>query len=95
MVIPPLQTIQFQMETICTDWGIPFVNISGITNPEDIPENLNQSSPKVILSSIEDISREEVQTHLQHLQIAYVAIDECQVWVELFGLAAGRRRSGQ
>ena len=82
LVIPPLQTIQIQMETICTNWGIPFVNISGITNPEDIPEILNQSNPKVILSSIEDISREEIQTHLQLLKIAYVAIDECQVWFE-------------
>ena len=82
LVIPPLQTIQIQMETICADWGIPFVNISGITNPEDIPEILNQSNPKVILSSIEDISREDIQTHLQLLQIAYVAIDECQVWFE-------------
>ena len=67
------------METNCIDMGIPFLNISGVGNPENIKEILEQSSPKVILSSIEDISREEIQSQLQLLKIAYVAIDECQV----------------
>ena len=73
------------MEKICTDWGIPFLNLSGVTEPENISEMLQHSSPKVILSSIEDISREEIQSQLQLLQITYVAIDESQVY-ELNGL---------
>ena len=40
---------------------------------------LSQLNPKIILSSIEDISQEEVQSQLQLLDITYVAIDECQV----------------
>ena len=67
------------MEKICIDWKIPFLNLSGVPNPEDIPEMLSQLNPKIILSSIEDISQEEVQSQLQLLDIIYVAIDECQV----------------
>ena len=66
------------MEKICTDWKIPFVNLTGIP-PEDITAKLQLCNPKIILSSIEDISREEVQSQIQLLNIAYVAIDESQV----------------
>ena len=59
-------------------WGIPFLNLSGIP-PEDITAKIELSNPKIILSSIEDISREEIQSQLQLLKIAYVAIDESQV----------------
>ena len=79
LVIPPLQTIQIQMEKICSDWEIPFLNISNIPNPEDIPEKLEELSPKILLASIEDLGREEVQAKLQLVNISYVAIDECQV----------------
>ena len=68
-----------QMENICTDWNIPFLNLSSITRPADIPEILKQSSPKIILSSVEDISKAEVQSELQLVDITYVAIDESQV----------------
>ena len=78
LVIPPLQTIQIQMEKICSAWKIPFFNISNV-NPEDIPNKLNELNPKILLSSIEDINREEVQAELHMLKIMYVAIDECQV----------------
>ena len=67
------------MENICTDWNIPFLNLSSITSPADIPELLKQTSPKVILSSVEDISKEEIQSELQLVDVAYVAIDESQV----------------
>ena len=79
LAIPPLQTIQIQMEEVCTAWKIPFLNISGITNPEDIPEKNNQLKPKVLLASIEDVYREEIQDQLHMLDIVYVAVDECQV----------------
>ena len=79
LVIAPLQTIQIQMEKICFDWEIPVLNISNIQNPDDIPEKLEELNPKVILASIEDLDREEVQAKLQLVNISYVAIDECQV----------------
>ena len=67
------------MEKICFDWEIPVLNISNIQNPDDIPEKLEELNPKVILASIEDLDREEVQAKLQLVNISYVAIDECQV----------------
>ena len=78
-MIPPLQTIQIQMEKICSAWKIPYLNLSDVANPDDIPDKLNELKPKIILSSIEDINKEEVQSKLQLLDISYVAIDECQV----------------
>ena len=67
------------METICTAWNIPFLNLSGVGDPEDISEKLRQLNPKIILASIEDISNAEIQSQLQLLHVTYVAIDECQV----------------
>ena len=41
--------------------------------------SLTELKPKVLLSSIEDMNKEDVQAKLHMLDIAYVAIDECQV----------------
>ena len=79
IVIPPLQTIQIQMEKICQSWQIPFLNLSDIARPEEIPEKMEELNPKIILCSIEDISNEQIQSKLQLLDVSYVAIDECQV----------------
>ena len=79
IVIPPLQTIQIQMENICSAWNIPFLNLSDVSNPDDIPDKLTELKPKILLSSIEDMNKEDVQAKLLMLDIAYVAIDECQV----------------
>ena len=75
------------MEKICTDWNIPFLNLSSVSRADQIPEMLKQTSPKVILSSVEDISREEIQSELQLLDIAYVAIDESQVLTQYIVLS--------
>ena len=79
LVIPPLQTIQIQMEKICSEWNISCLNISNILSPDEIPVKIDELSPKVILASIEDLDKEDVQAALQMVNIAYVAIDECQV----------------
>ena len=81
LVIPPLQTIQVQMEAVCTAWNIPCLNISSVAKPQDIPEKIEQMKPKILLAAIEDIDREEVQDQLHLLDISYVAIDECQVGI--------------
>ena len=83
MVIPPLQTIQIQMENICLDKNIPYINLSAITDPTTIRLKIEEVKPKVILSSIEDIGKEEVQNELHKVKISYVAIDECQVSTQL------------
>ena len=64
IVIPPLQTIQMQMATICQSWEIPYLNISDITNPAEIAAKLEETDPKIILCSIEDISDPRIQSHL-------------------------------
>ena len=79
IVIPPLQTIQMQMATICQSWEIPYLNISDITNPAEIAAKLEETDPKIILCSIEDISDPRIQSQLQSLNVSYVALDECQV----------------
>ena len=79
LVIPPLQTIQLQMVNICSEWHIPFLNLSECSNPEEIVTKIAATRPKIILCSIEDISRVEVQSSLQLVPIKYIAIDECQV----------------
>ena len=67
------------MSQICTNWKIPYLNISEISNLEELPFKIEEIKPKVLLASIEDINREDVQDKLQLLNIAYVSIDECQV----------------
>ena len=70
------------MSKVCISWKIPFLNISEI-KLEELPLKLEEVKPKILLASIEDMNREDVQDKLQLLNIAYVAIDECQVkfWV--------------
>ena len=79
IVIPPLLTIQVQMSTVCSTWNIPYLDLSDVSNPEDIPRKLLELDPKIIIASIEDINKEEIQAKLQKVDVRYVAIDECQV----------------
>ena len=78
-MIPPLQTIQIQMAITCQEWSIPYLNLSEVQAPAEIPEKLDEINPKIILSSIESISDPSVQSFLHSLEVAYVAVDECQV----------------
>ena len=79
LVIPPLLTIQIQMAKICTEWSIPYLDLSQISKQEDLAANIERKQPKIILMSIEDVSNPAIQSSLQLLDIKYVAVDECQV----------------
>ena len=68
-----------QMATICQNWDIPYLNISDITNPVEISSKLEETEPKIILASIEDVSNPVIQGQLQLLLVSYIALDECQV----------------
>ena len=68
-----------QMATICENWEIPYLNISDITSPAEISSKLEETEPKIILASIEDVSDPAIQGQLQLLQVSYIALDECQV----------------
>ena len=70
-----------QMAQVCTAWKIPFLNLSDAKDPDDIPKMLEELNPRIILSSIEDISSAAIQSKLQLLDVQYVAIDECQVTI--------------
>ena len=74
------------MASTCAKWDIPYLNISDIKNPADIGAKLQQIEPKILLSSIEDISNPTVQAQLHSLKISYVALDECQVRIHLFDI---------
>ena len=67
------------MAKICDDWNIPYINLSEVSKKEDIASIIEEAKPKIILSSIEDISDPIVQNSLQLVNIKYVALDECQV----------------
>ena len=79
IVIPPLQTIQFQMASLCEEWDIPYLDVSTVKTGERIDILLDELQHKVILCSIEAISNSSIQDQLQSLNVAYIAIDECQV----------------
>ena len=79
LIIPPLVTIQMQMALVCENWKIPYINLADIRKPDDITQQIEEVQPKIILCSIENISDEAIQRKLQRLNVAYVAVDECQV----------------
>ena len=79
IVIPPLVTIQIQMASICQAWDIPYLNLADIHHPTEIQSKLSDLEPKIILTSIEDISNPAIQSELQTLDICYIAVDEAQV----------------
>ena len=55
------------------------MNLDDLDSPTDIAKKLMEVKPRVIISSIEDISNADMQAELQSVDIRYVAIDECQV----------------
>ena len=79
IIIPPLQTIQMQMSLVCKKWGISHLNLADMKNLDEISNKIDELNPKIILCSIEDVSDEATQRRLQKLDVAYVAVDECQV----------------
>ena len=68
-----------QMASICEEWNIPYLNLADVRSPSEIPERLSELAPKVILCSIEAISDPAIQSHLQSLEVEYIAVDESQV----------------
>ena len=78
-MIPPLITIQMQMAKICENWDIPYLDLSDIHNPSEIQPKMEELDPKIILTSIEDISNPLIQSQLQTADVSYVTIDEAQV----------------
>ena len=60
IVIPPLISIELQMEAICKKWAIPYVNLAGVV-AKDIVSHVASSKAKLVISSIESISDEVVQ----------------------------------
>ena len=78
LVVPPLVTIQQQMAKVCEAWKIPYINLSSHNANQNITE------PRVILASIEDLANVTLQKYLLSVKnIAYVAVDECQVRIKL------------
>ena len=77
-MIPPLLSIEHQMESICEEWKIPYCNISTI-EPKEIMPSLKTNDVKILLASIECISDVTVQKAIQDLKVNYIAVDECQV----------------
>ena len=67
------------MASICKAWDIPYLNLSDIHNPSEIQTKMMELDPKILLTSIEDISNPAIQSELQALDIHYIAIDEAQV----------------
>ena len=79
IIIPPLQTIQLQMSALCDAWRIPYIDLSSIHSIDQISSAIVEIQPKIILCSIESISNPAIQAQINSLEVAYIAIDECQV----------------
>ena len=69
------------MARVCELWAIPFINLADIRHPEEITQKVAEVKPKIILCSIQNVSDEAIQRRLQKLNVAYVAVDECQVYL--------------
>ena len=78
IVIPPLISIEQQLESLCVKWKIPCLNLSNVRGDEVI-SRVSASSIKVIIASIERISDMTVQKSILNLQVSYISVDECQV----------------
>ena len=89
MIIPPLLTIEFQIEAVCRQWNIPCLNLSSV-GTADIMSTLKSSNVKMVIASIECISDIAVQKAIRELKVNYVSIDECQVMDENSGWASFR-----
>ena len=70
------------MAGVCERWKIPYINLADIRDPDEIPLKVATVKPKIILCSIENVCDEAVQRRLQKLDVAYVAVDECQVFTQ-------------
>ena len=78
LVIPPLQTIEYQMTQVCESWGISYLNLAAI-DEKLIGEEIAAVKPKILISSIEKISTPSVQKQLFDLHLEYISLDEAQV----------------
>ena len=78
IVIPPLISIEHQMESICREWNIPCCNASNIGVTE-ILSSIKANRAKLLIASIELISDVTVQKAIQNLKVNYISVDECQV----------------
>ena len=78
LVIPPLQTIEYQMTQVCESWGISYLNLAAI-DEKLIGEEIADVKPKILISSIEKISTPSVQKQLFDLHLEYISLDEAQV----------------
>ena len=77
-MIPPLQTIESQMCSVCKLWGINFLNLSSVSEVL-IGETILAQKPQILISSIEKISNPDVQKQLSSLSLEYISVDEAQV----------------
>ena len=89
IIIPPLLTIEFQIEAVCRKWDIPYLNLSSVETT-DIMSTLRSNDTKIVIASIECISDINVQKAIRDLKVNYVSIDECQVMDDKSGWASFR-----
>ena len=78
IVIPPLISIENQLERVCAEWNIPYLNISSLSKDE-IMTSVASSEVKIVIASIEQISDVAVQKAIRNLKVNYISVDECQV----------------
>ena len=78
LVIPPLISIEAQLEDQCKAWNIPFLNLSSVSI-EDIKSKVVSSGARIVIASIEKISDVLVQKAIRDINVNYISVDECQV----------------
>ena len=63
---------------VCEAWGIKYLNLSAL-DERSICDQITETTPKIIICSIEKISDPCVQKQLFNVNLDYIALDEAQV----------------
>jgi len=92
LVIPPLLTIQYQLEDQCKKIGVPYLNLSTVKKT-NIRSEIAATGAKIVIASIENIADVEVQKQLACCKFRYIAIDEAQVMDPIGGWTQFREYS--
>ena len=71
LVIPPLISIEAQLEDQCKAWNIPFLNLSSVSI-EDIKSKFVSSGARIVIASIEKISDVLVQKAIRDVNVNYI-----------------------
>ena len=67
------------METLLTDMKISYLSLD--STPLTQMSSAVARKPKVVIGSIESFINKEIRGLIRHLNVKYISVDECQVYL--------------